>query len=105
MRALELGRDLLRVTNNGVTALIDATGKKLAMLPRNEPGVLVGEVSVYEGKTPFQAWGYQFLWAVLIVVFFANLLWVRLGKQSVRSGFSHAPETDDVELPPSKKGP
>jgi hypothetical protein len=39
------------------------------------------------------------------VVFFANLLWVRLGKQSVRSGFSHAPETDDVELPASKKGP
>ena len=105
MRALEMGRDLLRVTNNGVTALIDATGKQIAMLPRNEPGVLVGEVSMYEGKTPFQTWGYRFLWTVLMVAFFANVLWVWLAKQKRRSGFPHAQESDEVELPPSKKGP
>ncbi|MEK9747240.1 MAG: apolipoprotein N-acyltransferase, partial [Pseudomonadales bacterium] len=105
MRALEMGRDLLRVTNNGVTALIDATGKQIAMLPRNEPGVLVGEVSLYEGKTPFQTWGYRFLWTVLMVAFFANVLWVWLAKQKGRSGFPHAQESDEVELPPSKKGP
>jgi hypothetical protein len=67
--------------------------------------VLVGEVSMYEGKTPFQTWGYRFLWAVLMVAFFANVLWVWLAKQKGRSGFPHAQESDEVELPPSKKGP
>jgi apolipoprotein N-acyltransferase len=96
---------LLRVTNNGVTALIDATGKQIAMLPRNEPGVLVGEVSLYEGKTPFQTWGYRLLWTVLMVAFFANVLWVWFAKQRRRSGFAHTQESDEVELPASKKGP
>ena len=40
MRALENGRGLLRVTNNGITAAIDHAGEITDVLPRNQQGVL-----------------------------------------------------------------
>lgn len=77
MRALENGRDLLRVTNNGVTALVNAKGELLAKLPRNEPGVLIGEMALYDGATPYHAWGPGILWFVLLVAGLMNGWWVR----------------------------
>lgn len=53
MRALELGRPLLRGTNDGVTALVDPAGRELARLPRFEPDVLTGTVQPMTGLTPF----------------------------------------------------
>jgi apolipoprotein N-acyltransferase len=57
MRALENGRWLLRATNDGVTAIVDARGNVVKSLPRFEPGVLTGDFSVMTGSTPFARFG------------------------------------------------
>ncbi len=57
MRALELGRFMLRATNNGVTAVIDSRGSIVAQLPQFEPGVLRGQVWLMAGDTPYARFG------------------------------------------------
>ena len=62
MRAAETGRPMLRATNTGMTAIIDARGNLVAALPAFETGVLRGEVRAYAGSTPFgQAGNLPFL--------------------------------------------
>jgi apolipoprotein N-acyltransferase len=57
MRALETARPLLRATNTGVTAIIDAFGRVQAQLPTQTDGVLEGQVQGKAGTTPFIRWG------------------------------------------------
>jgi len=57
MRALENGRWLLRATNNGITAIVDAEGRVTDRLPQFEAGVLEGEFVVARGLTPFTRLG------------------------------------------------
>jgi apolipoprotein N-acyltransferase len=57
MRALENGRYLLRATNNGVTAIVDAHGVVKARLPQFEAGVLRGEYRIMTGTTPYARFG------------------------------------------------
>ncbi|PIT71538.1 apolipoprotein N-acyltransferase [Limnohabitans sp. G3-2] len=68
MRAMELGRPMLRATNTGATAIIDHTGQVTAQLPRFTRGSLVGSYEGRNGLTPFarwaSAWGLGPLWAL-----------------------------------------
>lgn len=57
MRSLETGRPMLRATNTGMTAVIDAHGKVTAMLPPFTQGVLAASVQGYEGLTPYSRFG------------------------------------------------
>jgi apolipoprotein N-acyltransferase len=57
MRALETGRMMLRATNTGLTAIIDAKGRVLASLPPFTAGSLSGEIQGYAGSTPYVRWG------------------------------------------------
>lgn len=57
MRALELGRPLIRATNNGVTLVTDEKGRITASLPQFEPGVLRAEVTGMTGLTPYARFG------------------------------------------------
>lgn len=57
MRALETGRMMLRATNTGVTAIIDAQGRMLARLPLFTRGSLSGVIQGYAGSTPYVRWG------------------------------------------------
>ncbi len=57
LRAIETGRDLVRATNTGVTALVDASGRVQARLPSFEVGVLQGRVQPRVGATPYVRWG------------------------------------------------
>lgn len=57
MRALETGRMMLRATNTGVTAIIDAQGHILAALPLFQSGSLRGTIQGYAGSTPYVRWG------------------------------------------------
>jgi apolipoprotein N-acyltransferase len=57
MRALETGRMMMRATNTGVTAIIDARGHILASLPLFTRGTLSGEIQGYAGSTPYVRWG------------------------------------------------
>lgn len=57
MRAIETGRPMLRATNTGVTASIDARGRTLAHLPPYTTGVLEERVQGMTGLTPFDRFG------------------------------------------------
>jgi len=57
MRALETGRPVLRATNTGATAIIDAHGRVVAQLPHRTRGVLRGELHGHGGSTPYLRWG------------------------------------------------
>jgi len=71
MRALEAGRYLIRATNNGVTALVDARGHIIKQVPQFERTVLSGEVYAMQGMTPFSRtgdWPVLGLCGVMLVV-------------------------------------
>ena len=57
MRSLETGRPMLRATNTGMTAVIDARGQVTAVLPPFTQGVLAASVQGYEGLTPYSRFG------------------------------------------------
>ena len=57
IRALENGRYMVRATNNGVTAIINAKGQIEEQIPQFSQGILEGTVRIYEGETPFSRFG------------------------------------------------
>ncbi len=57
MRALETGRMMLRSTNTGMTAIINADGTLQSVLPPFTRAALNGEVRAYAGSTPYVRWG------------------------------------------------
>ena len=58
MRALENGRQMVRATNNGISAIIDVNGDILSRTGQFEAGVLTGVVQPHVGQTPFSRFGY-----------------------------------------------
>lgn len=72
LRALELGRPMLRATNTGATAIIDHRGQVQGLLPRFTRGSLVGSFEGREGLTPYARWAAAFglwpLWGLALVV-------------------------------------
>lgn len=57
MRALELGREMARATNDGYTALINSQGEIMSELPRFIEGVLSGWIQPRIGLTPYARYG------------------------------------------------
>ena len=53
MRAIENNRDLVRVTNSGITALATADGRLVDALPRSTPSVQVWEAMAHGGAKTF----------------------------------------------------
>ena len=53
MRALETGRPMLRATNTGATAVIDARGRVTQALPFFTEGALAATVQGRSGMTPY----------------------------------------------------
>ncbi|MDR2991103.1 MAG: apolipoprotein N-acyltransferase [Burkholderiaceae bacterium] len=72
MRALELARPVLRATNTGATAIIDAQGRVTQALPYATRGVLVGQFSGQTHITPYawwaSRWGLLPLWAACLII-------------------------------------
>ena len=85
MRALELGKYMLRGTNTGITAIIDHKGNTVKLLPKFVEGVLRGQILRSSGNTPYSYYGY---WpplggAALIIVISSFLAWRLQKKQPV----------------------
>ncbi|MFM6986683.1 MAG: apolipoprotein N-acyltransferase [Hydrogenophaga sp.] len=72
LRALELGRPMLRATNTGATVAIDHRGVVTHQLPRLTRDRLVVQVQGREGLTPYARWvgrwGLWPLWALCLAV-------------------------------------
>jgi apolipoprotein N-acyltransferase len=72
MRALELGRPMVRATNTGATVVINHRGEVTHSLPRHTKGVLTARVEGRQGLTPFVQWAGRFgllpLWGLAIAI-------------------------------------
>ena len=72
LRALEFARPVVRATNTGATAVIDAQGRVTHALPPFSRGVLRAEVQGGEGQTPYawwvSRWGLQPLAALAVLI-------------------------------------
>jgi apolipoprotein N-acyltransferase len=71
MRALEMGRPVLFVSNNGITAFIDPTGKIHSIAPAFETYVLTDTIQAYIGKTPWQYFGMDPILVILLFMLFS----------------------------------
>ena len=71
MRALETGREVMRVTTNGISALIDHKGRIKARAPQFKAAVVTDMVQPYQGSTPYIQFGNT---PVLILLFTGFML-------------------------------
>jgi apolipoprotein N-acyltransferase len=67
LRSIETRRTLVRVTNTGLTTVINARGEIVDELPIFKPGVLRAKVEILEGKTPYVKYGDWFGWIVTVI--------------------------------------
>ena len=67
MRALEFAKPVIRVTNNGITAVIDETGNITNMLAQNEAAVLTQELTMSQANTFYSHWGNIPVWFSLFI--------------------------------------
>ncbi|MCG5495716.1 apolipoprotein N-acyltransferase [Ectothiorhodospira variabilis] len=69
-RSLETGREMLRATNTGISAVIDHRGRIRDQSPQFETHVLTAHTQPRDGATPYVIWGNWpvVLWAVAMVV-------------------------------------
>ncbi len=74
MRAIELGRPLIRSTNSGITAMVDEHGQWLARAEQFESTALSAEVPLVSGITPYYLWGAYGAWVFAVLIAFLGVL-------------------------------
>ncbi|MGB2078157.1 MAG: apolipoprotein N-acyltransferase, partial [Vibrio sp.] len=84
MRALELGKPLIRSTNNGVTGVADYQGKVIKKIPQFETGVLSVEVESTQGNTPYRYLGSNLLYIWVAFGFLFNFLYQRKARKQLK---------------------
>lgn len=75
-RALEFGRNVIRSTNNGITAFIDSHGNIIKQAPQFETTTLSMKLSPSQGLTPYATWGklpYIILLGLLLSLFIIKI--------------------------------
>lgn len=77
MRALEVGREMARATNTGVSALIDDRGRIKARGPQFEAVVVRGEIRPHSGQTPYAQFGDAPVLSLITLALVVGLLLAR----------------------------
>ena len=75
MRALEVGRFVIRSTNTGISAFIDASGKLMQTGSQFRPEVMTSEVQPRHGLTPYAATGNRVVIGLCLLVI--GVFWLR----------------------------
>ena len=84
MRALETGRPVVRVANNGITAVISPDGKVVQQLPPFTRGILNTTIFGYQGFTPIMYFGTEWLILLsLVMILLMFLLSVRSNRRQL----------------------
>ncbi len=83
LRAIETRRYLLRVGNDGVTAVVDPYGRVLERLERHVPDTLVGDYALMTGLSPYVRYGDWLVWVVTIYAVLSAIL-LRLRREEWR---------------------
>ncbi len=68
MRALETGRDVVRATNNGVSAIIAPNGDITAQSDQFVRTYLEGKVTPMQGNTPYLIWKNYLVLSLLLLL-------------------------------------
>ena len=88
LRAMELGRPMVRSTNTGATVVIDHRGRVTHALPRATAGRLEASVEGRQGLTPYarwaSRWGLAPLWVLAVLWVVASVGWARWQASGVR---------------------
>ncbi|MCK5870602.1 apolipoprotein N-acyltransferase [Methylococcaceae bacterium CS1] len=74
MRALESGRYLLRVTNTGVSAIVDEKGKIIRQAPVMERAVITSDIKPMSGLTPYARIGNKPIILLIALILFCSLV-------------------------------
>ncbi|MDH3446059.1 MAG: apolipoprotein N-acyltransferase, partial [Deltaproteobacteria bacterium] len=82
-RAIETRRSLLRITNTGVTSLVNAKGEVVQSLPMFTGAVMRSEVDILTGETYYVRFGDWFAWGMTFLL--AAILLFRL-KRGLTAG-------------------
>ncbi len=85
MRSLETGRDLLRATTNGISAIVDAKGHILQRSAQFETTVISGQVQPRRGATPYVRFGntpviFVLVFMLLIATRYILILFIKSAK-------------------------
>ncbi len=74
MRALELGKPMIRATNTGITVFVDHLGKITQKTPQFEATTLSANISKTIGATPFTLWGNWFIYGLSFLLLILEIL-------------------------------
>lgn len=80
-RSIELQKEMLRATNNGITALVGKDGAVKSLLPQFEEGVLEVNVTSYIGKTGYSKLGDLFWVFMAVAGIILGLIGSRMSKR------------------------
>jgi apolipoprotein N-acyltransferase len=72
MRAIEIGRYVIRGTNNGISAIIQPNGKVQQQSEQFIATTMSGSVFPMQGNTPFMRWKHYVVFSLLIVMFLVS---------------------------------
>lgn len=78
MRALELGKPLVRATNTGITAFVNFDGKVISALPQFEVGTLTEQMETTKGETLYGQFGHSLLYGMCWLMSILAIFWKRM---------------------------
>lgn len=78
MRAMEVGRPIVRATQDGVSAFIDHRGDIVAMIAKHQKASIRYAVHRVTGTTPYSRWGFYWMLAMSALVLAVQYLRERM---------------------------